>query len=206
MIPVTSGEDSVALLGRAVDQTAAVISAIPASQAELATPCPDWDVRDLVRHLIGQDLRNFMIAVRGGAADWQAPADEFGEDWAAAFRARAGQLLAVWRTADVDQLIDLPGGGQAPLRSRADQQITELTVHSWDLVTATGQPTDLDPALAEHALAWSHQLLRAESRGPGKAFGPEIPVPPDAPAYQRLAGWFGRDPGWTPPAGGADRR
>jgi len=28
--------------------------------------------------------------------------------------------------------------------------------------------------------------------------GAEVPVPDDAPAYDRMAGWFGRDPGWTP--------
>jgi hypothetical protein len=27
----------------------------------------------------------------------------------------------------------------------------------------------------------------------------------DAPAYQRLAGWFGRDPAWTPPGNPAGR-
>jgi hypothetical protein len=41
-------------------------------------------------------------------------------------------------------------------------------------------------------------MLRPEFRGPGKAFGVEVPVPDDAPAYERLAGWFGRNPGWMP--------
>lgn len=202
MTIVTSSRDTVALIGKALDQTAAIISAIPAGQYGLATPCPAWDVRALVRHLAGQDLRNFLISARGQTVDWQAPADELGEDWAAAFRDRAGQLLVVWRAADLDQLVAMPGGGQAPLRSRADQQITELAVHDWDLVKATGQQIDLDPALAEHALTWSRQMLRPEFRGPGQAFGHEVPVPPDAPVYQRLAGWFGRDPGWTSPAAG----
>jgi len=26
-----------------------------------------------------------------------------------------------------------------------------------------------------------------------------VPVADDAPVYDRLAGWFGRDPGWTAP-------
>jgi len=149
-------------------------------------------------YLAGQDLRNFIVAARGETADWQSPADELGEDWAAAFRDGAQRLVAVWRATDLDLPVAIPGGGHAPLRSRADQKITELAVHGWDLVKATGQQADLDPVLAEHALNWSRPMLRPEFRGPGQAFGPEVPVSPDAPIYQRLAGWFGRDPGWTP--------
>ena len=195
---MTSDGDTLALLERALDQTAAVIAAIPASQSGLPTPCPDWDVRALVRHLIGQDMRNFLVSARGETVDRQAPADELGDDWAAEFRDRAGPLLAVWRAADPAQPIAGPGGGEAPLRGRVDQQIAELAMHGWDLVKATGQRADLDPAVAERALDWSHRVLRPEFRGPDKAFGLEVPVPPDAPAYERLAGWFGRDPGWAP--------
>jgi uncharacterized protein (TIGR03086 family) len=196
---VTDGADRLTLLERALEQTAAVIAAIPSGQADLATPCQDWDVRALVHHLVGQDLRNFLVVAHGGTADWQAPADEFGEDWGAAFRDRAAPLIAVWRAADLEEQVGLPGGGQAALGSRVDQQIAELALHGWDLTVATGQHADLDPVLAEYALAWSHQVLRPEFRGPDRAFGAEVPVPPDAPAYQRLAGWFGRDPSWTPP-------
>jgi len=206
MTIMTSDGDTVALLGRALEQTAAIIAAIPVSQAGLATPCPGWDVAMLVRHLTAQDLRNFLASARGEAADWQAPADELGQDWAADFRDRAARLTAVWQQADLDQLLPMPGGGQSALRSRADQQIAELAMHGWDLVVATGQQTGLDPVLAEHALRWSRQMLRPEYRGPDRAFGAEVPVPPDAPAYQRLAGWFGRDPNWTPPGNTADRR
>jgi hypothetical protein len=37
-------------------------------------------------------------------------------------------------------------------------------------------------------------MLRPEFRGPDRAFGLEVAVPPDAPICQPLAGWFGRDP------------
>lgn len=190
--------DEVGLLRRALDQAAAVIGTIRPDQAELATPCPDWNVRALVRHVVGHDLPNFMISARGENADWQSPPDELGTDWAGEFAERARALLEVWRAADLNRMVTVPGGGEAPLRSRADHQITELAVHSWDLVRATGAPVTLDPALAEHALAWSRTMLRPQFRGPDKAFGDEVPVPEDAPGYDRLAGWFGRDPGWTP--------
>ena len=196
---MTSDTGTLMLLKHALDQTERLIAAVGAGQAGLATPCSGWDVRALVRHMAGQDLRNFLAATRGETADWQAPPDELGEDWTAAFRDRAAPLRSAWKAADLDQPVAMPGGGQAPLRSRADQQITELTVHGWDLAMATGQQTGLDLALAEHALGWSHGMLRPEYRGQGKAFGPEVPVPSGAPVYQRLAGWFGRDPWWTPP-------
>jgi uncharacterized protein (TIGR03086 family) len=192
--------DEVGLLGRALAQTAAVIGAIRQDQADRATPCRDWNVRTLVRHVVGQDLRNFMISARGETADWQAPPEELGPDWVGEFQERARTLLEVWRAADLDRVVAVPGGGEATLRSRADHQITELAVHSWDLIRATGAPVTLDPALAEHALAWSRTMLQPQFRGPDKAFGLEVTVPEDAPAYDRLAGWFGRDPGWTAPA------
>ena len=196
---MTSDTDVPGLVAQALDQTDAIISAIPARQAGLATPCPAWDVQVLVRHVVGRGLRNFLVSARGENPDWQLPADELGEDWGAEFRAAAAPLIEAWQAADLDRPVTTPGGGHAPLRGRADQQIAELAVHGWDLARATGQQADLDPALARHALSWSQQMLRPEFRGPDKAFGPEVAVPADAPIYQRLAGWFGRDPEWAPP-------
>ncbi len=184
--------DALALLERALTQMAGVIAAIDIdAEGRLATPCPDWDVRALVRHVIGQDLRNFIVVARDITAAWQAPAEELGADWAVQFRDGARRLLDAWRAADPRQL------------GRADMQIAELATHAWDLATATGQRQGLDDVLAEHSLSWSRQMLRPEFRGPDKAFGAEVPVPPGAPAYDRLAGWFGRDPAWPKGAGDA---
>ena len=196
MAVMTSDAETVALLERALDQTAWLIAAVEPGQAGWPTPCAGWDVRALVNHLAGPAMRNFLVAARGETTDWTAPVEEIGDDdWAAVFRERAAPLRAAWREADLSRLVRGPGE-EAPLRWSADQQITELAVHDWDLARATGQEAGLDPALAEHALGWSRGMLRPEFRGPDQYFGLEVAVPDDAPVYDRLAGWFGRDPGW----------
>lgn len=194
---MSGGAESVDLLERAVRQTAQVIEAIDAGQHHFATPCPEWDVQALVRHIIGQDLRNFAAAACGGTPDWLAPPRELGADWVAQFDAGAAEVLENWRAADLGREVRMPSGAAAALGSRVDQQIAELTVHTWDLARATRQRAELDPAPAERALAWARPMLRPEFRGPDMAFGAEVPVPDDAPVYDRLAGWFGRDPHWT---------
>src|ERR1700746_973206 len=129
MAVMTSDTDTVALLERALDQTAGLIAAIEPGQAGLATPCAGWDVRALVSHLAGQDLRNFLVAVRGEAGDLPEPADDIGDDWAAAFQERAAPVRAAWQTADLDS----PGagaGGERPLRMPGLTHATEARGHA----------------------------------------------------------------------------
>ena len=193
--------DNIALLARALDQAGAVIDTVSPGRTQLPTPCAGWDVGALLAHVVRDDLRNFLVAARGETPDWQAPAQDLGTGWADDFRQGARELLDQWRRADLDQPVAMPGGPEMPLGGRADQQIAELAVHAWDLVRATGADLALDPELAEYALAWSRPMLLPQFRGPDKSFADVVTVPEDAPAYDRLAGWFGRDPHWTPPTG-----
>jgi uncharacterized protein (TIGR03086 family) len=191
--------DTIALLSRALTQMRMVIEQVPARSLEAATPCRDWTVRELLRHVVRQDLRNFVASAQGEIADWSATAPELGDRWVEDYRRGAQTLLEIWGAADLDEKVPMPGGAEAPLRSRADHQITELCVHAWDLTKAAQLSVTLDDELADHALAWSRQMLQPQFRGQGKAFGDEVPVPANAKPYDRLAGWFGRDPGWQPP-------
>lgn len=180
------------LLERTLDQTASVVAGVRSEQAALPTPCESWDVGALVAHVI-LGLDKYVERARGGTPDWTAEVPDPGSDWAGAFRAKADELLDTWRAAgDLSGTLELPGMGELPATFPLDQQITEFAVHSWDLVRATGQPADLDPAIAEHALTWARQAMRPEYRGPATGFGEERPAPPDASAYERLAAFFGR--------------
>jgi len=179
-----SGQDRLDLLRRALDQTHGLIAAIEPGQRDAPTPCGDWDVTELVGHVV-HGLDNFTAAARGEKPDWGMPRPRVEGDWAAAFRGRADELLATWQAAPEDR------------RPQADMQITEQAVHGWDLAAALGRPSSqLDAAVGEQALEFGRAMLTPEWRGAGgnNAFGDEVPVPGDAPVYDRLAGWFGRDP------------
>lgn len=203
---MTETTDNLALLRRALDQMSQVIGRIRPDQAGLPTPCADWDVRELARHVIKKDVPNYIAVAGAGQSDWQSPPDELDGDWREQFDTGAAQLLAAWEASDPGQTVALPTGEEVPLRSRADQQTAEFTVHSWDLATATGQPVDdLDPQIAAFSLSWSKRMLRPEARGPGKPFGLEVYVPDFAPIYDRLVGWFGRDPAWPKTSAGMSK-
>lgn len=181
-------------LSGALNQCSEVIAGISANQAHWPTPCEQWTVQDLLHHLVVQDLHKFTIMARGHHVDPLAADATVGAEWSTRFRDGATLLMRAWASADLSTQVALPGGGEAPLRSRIGLQITEFTVHSWDLAKATGVPVALDPKLAEQSLAWAQRTLKPELRGPDKGIGPEVRAPLAADSYTRLAAWFGRAP------------
>jgi hypothetical protein len=68
---------------------------------------------------------------------------------------------------------------------------------AWDIAKATGQSTELDPVLGRTALEWGTANLLPEYRGDeaaGYHVGPVVAVREDAPLYDRIAAFGGRDP------------
>jgi uncharacterized protein (TIGR03086 family) len=195
---MTSADDLIALLSRALDQTADVIAGVRPEQAALPTPCRSWDVRALVGHVV-DEVNQFALVTAGGKREVPAP-DALGDDWHGDFREAADALLTAWRQpGSLDRTQRLPMGEVTAIWT-VGQQITELAVHSWDIAKATGQSTDLDPEVGRQALQWGHEHLRPEFRGDesiGYQIAPEVEVPDDAPLYDRLAAFGGRDPGWA---------
>jgi uncharacterized protein (TIGR03086 family) len=195
---MTVSADPVAVLSRALDQVAALIARVGPDQAQLPTPCKSWDLRTLVNHVVN-DAQKFVVVARGGA--WEARQEDLlGDDWLASFRRPADELVAAWnREGALDRTVQF-GSAELPASWQVTQQIVELTIHAWDIATATGQQADLDPEPARVALAFGIENLKPQFRGreeDGQSFGPVVAVPDDAPIYDRLAGFFGRDPRWT---------
>lgn len=180
----TELDDSVALLSRALDQTGDVLAAIHRDKLSDSTPCGDWNVSTLIAHVVNGP-RNFIAMTKGEEPDWSA-APELPADWAGAFRSAADDLLHVWHQ-----------GGGSGSAATVDWQTAEFAIHTWDLARATGQSTDLDPKVGDRALELMKASLKPEHRGSaadGFVFGEEVSVPADAPVYDRLAAFAGRDP------------
>ena len=191
---MTASDSALALLQRAIDQLGATLGGVRPDQATRPTPCEGFDVRALVNHIL-YDLRQFE-AMLDGANPGPPDADLLGDqDWSSAYRAAADSLLSAWRRKGVDSTIT-NRLGTFPATWAVGQHMTNLTVHTWDLASATGQSTELDRELGEQSLAWGRANLKPEFRRPG-TFGPEVTVPESAPIYDRLVGWFGRDPAWA---------
>jgi hypothetical protein len=75
--------------------------------------------------------------------------------------------------------------------------LTELATHAWDLAKATRQLDRLDRWLALPALEGARATIKPQYRdmvAPGAPFGAEVPLPPSADNWERLAAYMGRDP------------
>ena len=175
-------EDTLDLLKRAMDQTCTIISRIRPDQVCLATPCTDWDVRTLVNDTV-YGLRLYTAVVTGGGPP-SSDADLIGNDWTNAYRSGSDSHLAAWRRRGTAGTLELRTS-EHPAAWVANAVLEDQTVHGWDLASGTGQSTDLDPEVGQAVLDW----LR-ENIGPfrGQVFGPEVPVPEDAPLS---TGWPG---------------
>jgi len=191
----SDARDPIALLSRALDQAGVIIAKVSPDQAALPTPCQSWDVRALVNHIV-HDVRGFVENAKGGAFR-QGDDDVIGDKWIDAYGAAAADLLAAWEQPGATEGTITLSFGEVPQTWLMGQQIADLAVHAWDVAKATGRSTDLDAGVGELALDWGRANLLPEFRGDeasGKVFGPEVAVPDDAALYERVAGFFGRDP------------
>ena len=184
------------IFSRAAAQTESIIAAVRPDQASLPTPCTDWEVRTLVSHMAGGVIR---IALVGEGADALSipPFADLGDqpagEWAATYRAAGARATAAWAdNAKLDALFAVPWG-KVPGRVAVAGYVREVLAHGWDLASATGQETELDPELGAYALEISRRSL-PESGREDIPFGPVVPAPPGAGVYAQLAAWLGRTP------------
>jgi uncharacterized protein (TIGR03086 family) len=209
---MTENQDPRPLYRRAVAQTGTAVAAVTPDQFALPTPCPEYDVRALLAHIVGGLTRTALVgeddpdALARPAAALLSPGETTppsppvaqgppDDGWPDAYRAAAARAAAAWADdAKLDALVEVPWG-KIPGRFALAGYVQEVLAHGWDLAKATGQPREGDPELALFALAGAKRILPPDIRGnDGVPFGPVVDVPADATPYTQLAAWLGRHP------------
>jgi uncharacterized protein (TIGR03086 family) len=182
----------------AAGRVAALLAGVPDSALDASTPCADTSVAALLDHLMGLSEGLAASARKEPTGAPQASADHLDPDWRTILPGRLDALVAAWRTPGAGEGMTSAGGLTLPAADVAAVTLDELVLHGWDLARATGQPYDPDPTDVAAIMPFL-QAFGSDQGVPG-LFGPVVPVPDDAPAFDRALGLSGRDPSWDTPA------
>jgi len=189
------------LLQRAQHEFARRVARVRPGDMALPTPCPEWDVAALVRHVVGAD-RAYVAIMRGGSVEdfaRVASGTELGEKPAADFAASSAALLEeMGRPAELDRIVHHPIG-DIPVLQLLAMRVTDWTVHGWDLARAIGGDERIDQRLAQALL--QRTRARGDAMYATGYFRRGRGVPEDANAQAQLLDLLGRDPAPLAPSG-----
>ncbi|WP_455352317.1 TIGR03086 family metal-binding protein [Streptomyces sp. SYSU K217416] len=185
------------LLEAAAAHAEPVVRGVDDQQLGARTPCAEYDVRDLLNHLMHVVVGFQGLAARK-EADFSHTPDYLGPepagDWRGRFAAETRLLVDAWAVPGAEE--GTTGAMNLPARTVGSMVLLDLTVHVWDLARATGQDFTPDAAVVSALGA-----LVAET-GPTarrmKMFAEPYPVPDEATPFEELLASTGRDPRWTP--------
>lgn len=176
----------------AVDEFDNRVQVVRPLDMDKPTPCSEWNVRDLINHLVNEDkwvvplLAGKSIAEVGDAFDGDLLGDDPHLAWKLASeeaRAAAQEPGATERTVHLS-FGDFSGGDYL------DQLTADHLVHGWDLAHGTGGSVSLDPELMEHVYAWAVPI-EDMLKGSG-AYGQKVEAPQGADLQTKLLAVFGR--------------
>ncbi|GII23104.1 TIGR03086 family metal-binding protein [Planosporangium mesophilum] len=162
-----------------------------------SSPCPGWDVRALVNHLVGQDrwtvelLAGATIAEVGDRFD----GDLLGTDPVGIVTEAAKQAqAAVTAPGALDRSVHL-SYGPTPADEYVRQLFADHLIHAWDLAAAIGVDRHLDSELVRICSDWFSG--RAEMYRRAGVIGPPVALPEPVGQQDVLLAAFGRDPAWS---------
>ena len=183
----------------------------PAWRPEAVTPCTRYTLEQLRDHVLGW-LPFFAAAFAdpSGVADRPDPERFRAAADPAALVPGGSRRIVEDAAATLDRaLVDGVLTGRVKLAqsfmdgpAALGMVLGEYLVHGWDLAAAQGLPWDPPPRACAVARDFFEGTIAPQYRGgEGGFFEAEVAVPADASDRDRLLGFAGRDPLWTPPAG-----
>jgi uncharacterized protein (TIGR03086 family) len=200
--------DGAQLLEPSIGYALGVVLAVTPALLPRPTPCPEWDLRMLLRHA-SESLAAFGEGIEAGRVGLDPAAEDGGlaADPAQVFRDRACQLLDAWTSPrhqrQVIEIADCPLAASVMAATAA----LEIAVHGWDISRACGQRQPIPRALATGLLVIAPVLVPAPAGTPcSRHQSPQEPPPTPATDSQPSSGALPRHSAHARPLIGQPRQ
>ncbi len=157
-----------------------------------STPDTEWDVSDLARHVIREQqwvpllLAGKTIEEVGDNLD---PLDD--NDLQGEWRKWSRIATEAWESAPFDESVQL-SYDTVQMKDYLKEQVSDVTIHSWDLARATHSDEHLDDELVE--ATWTIFEPQRETLAATGLYSDPVELDADAPLQLRLLAITGRDP------------
>jgi uncharacterized protein (TIGR03086 family) len=180
--------DWIALQKLAHDEFTARVELI--TEWDRATPDRDWTVRDLVRHVVLE--QQWIPLLLSGLSPFQArrALAPLGADLAAEWHIYSAAATAAWQRTPADTPVILAADTVTAL-DYLREQVSEVTIHAWDLAKATEANETLDESLI--AAVWTVFEPQRDTLQASGLFASPVPIDEDAPLQSHLLALTGRD-------------
>lgn len=181
-----------ALHRSALDATRRYVVGIGADQWIQPTPCDGWNVRDLLNHIVAGNLwaadlgRGRTIVDVGSAFD----GDMLGTSPVEAYDQSAESAASVFEAPGALDNLCAVSYGPVPGSVYAGHRFIDVFIHGWDLASATGQDTALDPGLVDGC--WEVVRPQLDMLQGSGMFGVDAADRPDSTSQTSLLAALGR--------------
>jgi uncharacterized protein (TIGR03086 family) len=189
----------------AAELAAGAVATVVPGRLGAPTPCRDYDLQTLLDHLAWAALLAQRAATRTPLErDWSVPAPPPfldglpAERWGEAIGRELATAADAWTDPAAWQGETVMGTTPMPADVVGPMMLAEFVLHGWDVARSTGAAYDVPTRVGELTLTAVEGM--AQLGRDGGWYGAEVPVPADAPAFERALGLSGRDPAWAPPA------
>jgi uncharacterized protein (TIGR03086 family) len=180
--------DWISLQHRAHDEFSRRLNAV--TDWDAPTPNTDWSIRDLVRHVIVEQQWVPHLLAGKTVEDAEEAIDPLGDDLLAEWARYSAEATDAWASAPRDANVHL-SYDTVTVDEYLSEQVSDVTIHSWDLARATGAPEELDGQLIE--ATWTLFEPQRDTLAASGLFAHPVPIEDDAPLQLRLLALTGRD-------------